>query len=385
MKIAFISTFFTGATLPLMKHLADKGYTTDLYLLCKQGQKGLETLPFDEPVFGNRISQMKQDNQIYNYLDFERSKIYLTPYYIVQNRKYLVGFIPYFKNKWIFHQMITKILKEEYDVIYIIANEEHDAIICRSFKKRGCKNVVVAYHEVVTNHVETPELKYAVRQTMNLGYPLLVYSQNTKKSLEKLSGNSNIHVCYFGPFETYHLFDSKEPIIKDKYILFIGSILPYKGLSFFYEAAHDYLLNSGYKVVVAGKGYDSSIEQMKKDNRFILINRYLSETEFANLTQFASCIVCPYVSGSQSGITQTAMVYGTPVVATKIGAFPEFIEEGKNGFLVDYGNKLQLAEAITRVVDGKEYDDTFVPQQLKWNAIAQKTVALLTSFSNIIR
>ena len=379
MKIAFISTFFTGATLPLMKHLADKGHTTDLFLLCKQGLKGLETLPFDEPVFGNRISQIRQENQIYNYLNFERSKIYLTPYFIVHNRKYLVGFIPYFKNKLIFHQMITNILKEKYDAIYIIVNEEHDAIICKSLKKRGCKNVFVAYHEVVTNHVKNPKLKNAVRQTMNLGYPILVYSKNTKTCLEKLSGIHNIHVCYFGPFETYHLFDSIEPIIKNKYILFIGSILPYKGLSFFYETAHDYLLNSDYKFVVAGKGYDSSIDQMKKDNRFILINRYLSDTEFANLTQFASCIVCPYVSGSQSGITQTAMTYGTPVVATKIGAFPEFIEEGKNGFLVDYGNKLQLAEAIKRVVVGKEYDDTFVPQQLKWDGIAQKTEALLTS------
>ena len=385
MKIAFMSTFFTGATLPLMKHLADKGYTTDLYLLCKQGQKGLETLPFDEPVFGNRISQMRQDNQIYNYLDFEKSKIYLTPYYIVRNRKYLVGFIPYFKNKWIFHQMITKILKEKYDVIYIIASEENDTIICRSLKKRGCKNVVVAYHEVVINHVETPELKYAVRKTMNLGYPLLVYSQNTKKRLEKLSGNSNIHVCYFGPFETYHLFDSKEPIIKDKYILFIGSILPYKGLSFFYETVHEYLLTSGYKFVVAGKGYDSSIDQMKKDKNFILINRYLSDSEFANLTQFASCIVCPYVSGSQSGITQTAMVYGTPVVATKIGAFPEFIEEGKNGFLVDYGNKMQLADAIKRVVDEKEYDDMFVPQQLNWDGIVSEMETFLKKLSLLNR
>lgn len=380
MKIAFISTFFTGATLPLMKHLADKGHITDLYLLCKQGQKGLETLPFDEPVFGNRINQMRQDNQIYNYLDFEKSKIYLTPYYMVRNRKYLVGFIPYLKNKWIFRQMISNILKEKYDVIYSIVNEENDAIVCRSLKKRRCKNIVVAYHEVVANHVEKPQLKNVVKKTMNLGYPLLVYSQNTRSCLEELSGNSNIRVCYFGPFETYHLFDSNEPMIKDKYILFIGSILPYKGLSFFYEAARDYLLNSDYKFVVAGKGCDSSINHMKKDKHFILINRYLSDTEFANFTQFASCIVCPYVSGSQSGITQTAMVYGTPVVATKIGAFPEFIVDGKNGFLVEYGNKKQLAEAITRVVDGKEYDDMFVPQQLNWDGIAQKTEALLTSF-----
>ena len=140
------------------------------------------------------------------------------------------------------------------------------------------------------------------------------------------------------------------------------------------------MLNSEYRFVVAGKGYDSSIDQMKKDNRFILINRYLSDTEFANLTQFASCIVCPYVSGSQSGITQTAMAYGTPVVATKIGAFPEFIEEGKNGFLVDYGNKLQLAEAIKRVVVGKEYDDTFVPQQLKWDTITSEMEVIVNKY-----
>lgn len=45
---------------------------------------------------------------------------------------------------------------------------------------------MVAYHEVVINHVETPELKYAVRKTMNLGYPLLVYSQNTKKTFREI-------------------------------------------------------------------------------------------------------------------------------------------------------------------------------------------------------
>ncbi len=378
MRIAFISTFFTGATLPLMKHLAERGHKTDLYLICKQGQKGMETMPYDTPINGDNIVMLNKGNQIYKYLDVN-SDIFLTPYFIVRNRRYLVGFLPYFRNRLIFHKMISKVLAKKYDVIYLIANEEHDAQICRLLKRKGVTNIVVAYHEVVQNHVEEPQLKYAVRKTMNLGFPLVTYSRHTRDELSKLTGLKNIHVCYFGPFETYHLFDSNVPMINEKYVLFIGAILPYKGLSFFYNAVCEQLADLDCKFVVAGSGHEPIIEEIKSNNRFILINRYLTETEFANLTRFASCVVCPYVAGSQSGITQTAMVYGTPVVATKVGAFPEFIEEGKNGFLVDYGDTLQLANAIKKIVLGHEFVKSYVPRQLAWKNIAQQVEALLLS------
>ena len=67
------------------------------------------------------------------------------------------------------------------------------------------------------------------------------------------------------------------------------------------------------------------------------------------------------------------------------GAFPEFIEEGKNGFLVDYGNKMQLADAIKRVVDEKEYDDMFVPQQLNWDGIVSEMETFLKKLSLLNR
>jgi len=379
MKIAFISTFFTGATLPLMKHLSERGHKTDLYLICKQGQKGVETMPYDHPIKGDKIVQLNKSNQIYQYL-YAQSDIFLIPYFTVRNRRYLIGFLPYFRNKLIFHKMVSRVLAEKYDAIYLIGNEEHDAIICKALKNRGFKNVFVAYHEVVQDHVENPQLKYSVKQTMNLGYPLITYSKHTMDELRTLSGFKDINVCYFGPFETYHLFDSDEPLIRGKYVLFIGAILPYKGLSFFYDTVCHQLADLDCRFVVAGKGYDSVIEDIKKNNRFVLLNRYLTETEFANLVRFASCIVCPYVAGSQSGITQTAMVYGTPVVATKVGAFPEFIEDGKNGYLVDYGDEMQLVTAIKKVVVEKEYVPAYVPKQLNWEIIAQQVEDLIMKF-----
>ncbi len=377
MKIAFISTFFTGATLPLMKHLSDRGHQTDLYLICKQGQKGMETMPYDKPVKGDKIVQLRKNNKIYKYLDAQ-CDIFLTPYYTVRNRKYLVGFLPYFRNRFIFHNMISRILTKKYDAVYLIVNEEHDAIICKSLRNRGQKNIVVAYHEVVENHMERPRLKYAVRQTMNLGFPIVTYSKHVRDELSNLVSLKNINVCYFGPFETYRLFDSDVPLIDGKYVLFIGAILPYKGLPFFYDTVCNQLTDFDCKFVVAGSGNDSILDKIKANNQFKLINRYLTEKEFANLVRFASCIVCPYAAGSQSGITQTAMVYGTPVVATKVGAFPEFIEEGKNGYLVDFGDERKMAKEIRKIVEEKKYVPSYVPKHLDWNKISKKVEVLLS-------
>jgi len=38
-----------------------------------------------------------------------------------------------------------------------------------------------------------------------------------------------------------------------------------------------------------------------------------------------------------------------PVIATRVGAIPEAVQEGVEGFLVEPGNPEQLAECMTRI------------------------------------
>ena len=376
MKIAFISTFFTGSTLPLMKHLSEIGHQTDLYLFCKQGGKAAETLRFDKPIHGPKIQQISKENQIYSYLK-STSNIYLAPYSLVRYRKYLVGFIPYFRNILLLKNIVSKLKKGKYDSIYVIVHEEHDAILCKFLKNNIFHNVFIAYHEVVESHVEKPRLKRVVEDTIKLDYPIITYSRHTQEILQKLSGKTDVHVTYFGPFEAYRLFDTANPLIGEPYILYIGSILPYKGLPFLYKTISERFLSPSFKVVIAGSGIDSTLDKIRCDNRFLLINKYVSDTDFANLIRYAKCVICPYVSGSQSGITQSAMVYGTPVIATNVGAFPEFVEDGKNGYLVNYGNTEELMAAITKVLDG-QFLHGFVPDHLKWNNIAKHVEEILS-------
>ena len=174
---------------------------------------------------------------------------------------------------------------------------------------------------------------------------------------------------YFGPFETYKLFDISKRIIQNKYILFIGSISPYKGLSFMVDTLQKYRISPDIKIVIAGSGYDSCLRKVENDSQFITINSYLDDNEFANLVNYAECIVCPYMSGSQSGIPQTAMVFHTPVIATNVGAFPEIIENNKNGFLIQYGDEKGLCDTIIKVLSMDWSYSYTIPEHLNWDSI----------------
>jgi len=53
------------------------------------------------------------------------------------------------------------------------------------------------------------------------------------------------------------------------------------------------------------------------------------------------------------------MAQKCPVVATNIGAIPDFIHEGKNGYLVNPKNPVELSEALIKLLDSPERSRIF--------------------------
>ena len=351
-----------------MQNTVRRGHKADFFMFASQGKSFTETFTFDEPVRGNRIIPVKKTNNIYNYLS-NNIGFSIVPYYLVKNRKYLIGFLAYFKNILILRNLSKRVKSVNYDIIYVVVNEEHDAIFCKILKKRGFNNVIITYHEVVQNHLGVSKLKGVVKETINLGYPVIVHSDNVKKKLCQLAGSDNVFKMPFGTMEPYLLYDRKEPMINGAYILYIGSIHPYKGLSFLYQALKETKDTLNYRIVVAGRGNDPIIDKMKSDEKYYVINRYISDKDFSTLVKYAKCIICPYVAGSQSGIPSVAMLYGTPVIATKTAAFTEYIENGVNGLLIDYGDEKGLLDAISYILGSEKKVCSQVPEQLKWDNI----------------
>lgn len=148
--------------------------------------------------------------------------------------------------------------------------------------------------------------------------------------------------------------DIKTSEIPIKYdYIFWGRIELYKGLEFLIETLKDEYFK-GKKILMIGKGSDA--EKVKKmvvnQPNITFINRYVENRELAKYICASRCAVLPYISATGSQTVSVANYYNRMVVASNVGCFPEYITNGKNGFIFqvldksDFIEKLQMIDKI---------------------------------------
>ncbi len=136
--------------------------------------------------------------------------------------------------------------------------------------------------------------------------------------------------------------------------LFFGRIEPYKGIDVLLAAFRmvrarrdDALL------VIAGGGYLAPIPADSAEGVHT-INRFIEDAEIRPIFENAAFVVLPYRSGTQTGVLPLAAAFGLPAVVSRVGALPEFVEDGVTGILVDPGDVAGLASAMWRLLDSRE-------------------------------
>lgn len=135
-------------------------------------------------------------------------------------------------------------------------------------------------------------------------------------------------------------------------VLFLGRILPYKGLGLFVDAL-ERLTQAGLRVEagVFGEGALGANEARLKRIGAEVVNRWIGEEEIAPILSRYDIMVVSHVEASQSGVVATAFGAGLPVIATPVGALPEQVSSGINGLVADAVSGDALAMAIRRVAD----------------------------------
>lgn len=143
----------------------------------------------------------------------------------------------------------------------------------------------------------------------------------------------------------------------------IANFYPAKGLNHLIEAIH--ILNTKYsllnaKLVVIGGGelrpkLESLIAKYKLRDIVFLAGRL--DGARRHLKAF-DVYVQPSVKEGFPWAVLEALAAGLPVLATKVGAVPEIIQDGQNGLLVEPGNSLQLAVKIKELLDNPELRQT---------------------------
>ena len=136
-----------------------------------------------------------------------------------------------------------------------------------------------------------------------------------------------------------------------RYALFFGLIRDYKGLDTLLEAWARFR-RSGHKLLIAGEFYASRdkyielIKRLKLEDQIILHDHFIPDGEVRNYFSASDCVVLPYKTATQSGVTQIAYNFCTPIIVTRVGGLAEIVPDSRVGFVV--------ASSVEGVLDGLE-------------------------------
>lgn len=133
-------------------------------------------------------------------------------------------------------------------------------------------------------------------------------------------------------------------------VLIPAVLLPAKGhVHFFTEAVkHAGLFNQNIYFLLAGDGpEEEQIRTVIKNSPLVERVKFLGFQK--NITQWFSCcdlVLLPSLNEAFGYVVLEAFMNEKPVVATRVGALPELIEDGVNGLLFDVDKLNQLLDAI---------------------------------------
>ena len=162
---------------------------------------------------------------------------------------------------------------------------------------------------------------------------------------------NSVNVNFFHP----------EGVKEDKLLLYVGRIVPVKGLHVLLESLR-YLKQSTRLVIVGPIGdfkyYQEILEHIERENEKgkhkITYLGTVSEGELMKIYRKASIFILPSFWEAFPVVILEALSCETPVITTPVGENSEVVRNFENGILVPVNNPLRLAEAINFMLDNKD-------------------------------
>lgn len=238
------------------------------------------------------------------------------------------------------------------------------ARIARSNKKTKVTALVdnMIAHEPKAWHI--PLARYFAKSCDNF----VCMSEEVRSDIARFSKKDVVvtpHPLYDGYGEVVSREKALESLKLDvnyKYALFFGLIREYKGLDILIEAWAKYKeasKDTKTKLVIAGEyycdpaPYENLIKKLDIADSIIMMNWFIDGDEVRDLFCGCDMVIQPYKSATQSGVTQVAYNYNTPMIVTNVGGLPEIVKNDYVGYVTDV-DSTQVAEKIGVLFDEKK-------------------------------
>jgi glycosyltransferase involved in cell wall biosynthesis len=218
----------------------------------------------------------------------------------------------------------------------------------------------------------------------------------SKYSLEKIKTHYNVNLTKsrivpngvdpekFKPTENIEAAKQQLGLGDEPCILFVGSLIPRKGLHFLVEAAEKIVKEySETKFLIAGEGplknrLLAAIGLLDLSGNFSFLGG-VKESVLPTLYGCADAFVLPSIQEGQGIVLLEAQASAKPVVAFNVGGVNEAVRNGETGFLVEKSSSGELAEALLKLLSDKTLREKmgrngrrFVTENFTWDICAQK-------------
>ena len=178
---------------------------------------------------------------------------------------------------------------------------------------------------------------------------------------------------------------------KENTILYVGRILPHKGINYLIDAFR-LLDRPDYKLKIVGRVYSDRFYQELKEMAHDLSVEFIHDADDLRLLQEyqrAKVTVLPSVHttlyGDYTPVPELmgftlleSQACGTPAICTDAGAMHEFVDDGKTGYVVKQNSGEAISCALRQIIELSvlEYSDLQTScrewiEPLKWSNLVQ--------------
>ena len=253
------------------------------------------------------------------------------------------------------------------------------------------KPVIVTVHgsdiHTFTKHLF---LKQLVVFTLKMATKVVTVSQSLKEWISKTANfqgkisviRNGVNHKKFSPFDKTTARERLGLPINKKIILFIGNLLPVKGIDSLLRAFAGMGKKAHVDLIIIGKG--ESERELKILTKELHIETHVSfmgskkHNEIPAWLNACDVLCLPSHHEGFPTVIVEAFACGRPVVATKVDGVPEALTNDTVGILIEPNNTEELATALNKALE-KEWDYQAIAEygkRFSWDTIAEEYTEL---------